>query len=421
MGRVKCSYCGSYIDDSLANCPHCGAVNSSMVRFADKTPKTIEELQKWYRDRNLPPEDVTRFYIGKDVKQARAFGIFEKGGKYTVYKNKSDGTRAIRYSGTDQAYAVNEIYNKLKEEILNQKKRNLAGTSSASRSTARPASSSFQSAVRKTSRGSSSPKLKRLIIIGIIIILLIIGSTADEPLPDRYYNGGDLDSVYYVSHQDKYEWWKYDEEADNWGIDVTYEVSSTLPVGIKKDHETTYEDLLRAYDIPIPDCPNSREFVDQHHPYISPGYYVQDDSVYYYLNNSYGTNSGWYTYDDDGWDYYCDTDDADLLGEDLWYNTDDYYTTSDFNTLDSDKNYYFYDDEDWITDFSDTDFYQTYQQDISDYNASKSSTYNSYDDDDDSWSSWDDDSWSDWDDDDSWDWDSGSDWDSGWSDWDSDW
>ena len=40
---------------------------------------------------------------------------------FIVYKNKADGTRAVRYKGTDEAYAVNELYLKLKDEILNQK------------------------------------------------------------------------------------------------------------------------------------------------------------------------------------------------------------------------------------------------------------------------------------------------------------
>jgi len=122
--EVKCEYCGNLIDDKLANCPHCGATNDNMKRTADFTPKTIEELQKWYKDHHLPPYETTRFFIGTDYKGKKAFGIYEDAGEFIVYKNKADGTRAIRYQGKDEAYAVNELYLKLKSEILNQKANN---------------------------------------------------------------------------------------------------------------------------------------------------------------------------------------------------------------------------------------------------------------------------------------------------------
>ena len=119
--KVKCEYCGNLIDDTLANCPQCGAPNAAMSRAASPTPKTIEELKAWYAARKLPPYETTRFFIGTDYPGPKAFGIFEKDGIYTVYKNKADGSRAVRYRGSDEAYAVNEIYLKLKSEILNQK------------------------------------------------------------------------------------------------------------------------------------------------------------------------------------------------------------------------------------------------------------------------------------------------------------
>lgn len=122
--KVKCDYCGNMINDDLDQCPHCGAPNPNVKRTVDKTPKTIEELKQWYADRHLPPQEVTRFFIGIDYKEPRAFGIYKDGGKFIVYKNKDDGSRAIRYSGEDEAYAVNELYLKLKSEILNQKARN---------------------------------------------------------------------------------------------------------------------------------------------------------------------------------------------------------------------------------------------------------------------------------------------------------
>ena len=125
MAKVKCEYCGAFIDDSEEKCPNCNAVNANFKRYVPTTPKTIEELKGWYAARNLPDESITRFFIGKDIKEPKAFGIYKDGENFIVYKNKANGSRAIRYKGTDEAYAVNELYLKLKSEILNQKSRNI--------------------------------------------------------------------------------------------------------------------------------------------------------------------------------------------------------------------------------------------------------------------------------------------------------
>ena len=119
--KIKCDYCGSEVDGSLSNCPNCGGV-LNIVRTASEAPKTIDELKAWYKERNLPDESITRFFIGKDIKEPKAFGIYKNNnGDYVVYKNKSDGTRAVRYQGADEEYAVNELYQRLRSEIADQK------------------------------------------------------------------------------------------------------------------------------------------------------------------------------------------------------------------------------------------------------------------------------------------------------------
>ncbi len=87
-------------------------------------PKTIEELQQYCRERSMPLEKM-RFFIGKDYKGAKAFGIYKdkESGKFVVYKNKADGKRAIRYNGTDETYAVNQLLGRLEYEIQNQAKK----------------------------------------------------------------------------------------------------------------------------------------------------------------------------------------------------------------------------------------------------------------------------------------------------------
>lgn len=85
-------------------------------------PKTMEELQD-YCERNDFTPSKTRFFINYDYKGAKAFGIYkdEATGEFVVYKNKADGSRAVRYRGNDEEFAVVELYDRLQSEIENQK------------------------------------------------------------------------------------------------------------------------------------------------------------------------------------------------------------------------------------------------------------------------------------------------------------
>ena len=109
--KIKCEYCESFIDDTEAACPNCGAVNENMKRVANGVPTTIEQLKDYCVEHNLPIS-MMRFYIGENYRLPKAYGIYkdETTGECVVYKNKSNGERAIRYQGLDEAYAVNEIY-----------------------------------------------------------------------------------------------------------------------------------------------------------------------------------------------------------------------------------------------------------------------------------------------------------------------
>lgn len=120
--KIKCDWCGSWINDFDQVCPNCGGVNNNYNRHANGVPQTIEELKVWAKEMNLPLEEM-RTFIGEDYKGAKAFGIYkdETDGTFVVYKNKEDGTRAVRYKGTDEAYAVNELYQKMKERVAVQK------------------------------------------------------------------------------------------------------------------------------------------------------------------------------------------------------------------------------------------------------------------------------------------------------------
>lgn len=275
--KVKCDYCQQLVDETEKSCPNCGAPMPTANRTANEQPKTIEQLQEWYKARNLPPENVTRFFIGKDVKEARAFGIYKNSaGDFVVYKNKSDGSRAIRYQGADEEYAVNEIYQKLKVEITNQKANNV------NRST--PKSSNN----KKNGSGSLLSGLFYLIIwllmkpIGIGLLAIIAGifiAIFDHSPSEGYYRYQGNDYYY----QDD-NWYMYDDYNDSWGYATNYDFLDDLI-----NDETDYE--YRVYD---------------HEGYsFEDSSYYDDDSSYSYsydYDSSWDSDSSWDWDSGDSWD-----------------------------------------------------------------------------------------------------------------------
>ena len=417
MAKSICEYCGAYIKDTEERCPNCGAVNANHKRFVSETPRTIEQLKSWYKARNLPPENVTRFFIGKDIKAPRAFGIYEDNGVFIVYKNKSNGERAIRYQGTDEEYAVNEIYLKLKEEILNQKnldakKRNISSRNHSS------------SRRRKSNRLVSTLLIYVMTIFTIFsisgfVILYEVFNEANSFSSYDYYLT-DVGEVYYFEGYDNggYSWWKFDTLSEEWEYYNKYKNEKEGPDGVLPSNKYYFaSDLAEELNIDYEklNIYNSKAYIDAgNHSTPLTSYYYYDNNLYYFLDDShsyYGDsdNTGWYIYNNDSWEYYCDEDDKDLLGEGLWYYDDNYYVGNDITDI------YYYNDDDLSTswapsDFEDTSWYKSYEENESAYDDYMDDYSSSYDDNDYDWSS-----------DSDWDWDSGSSWDSGGSDWDSDW
>ena len=458
MSRVKCEWCGNYVDETEQNCPHCDGVNSAYMRTASDTPKTIETLQQWYKDRNLPPEDVTRFFIGKDIKEPRAFGIYRDGENVVVYKNKDDGSRAIRYQGTDEAYAVNEIYMKLKEEILRQKSRNVAravsdsmhGTRTSHSTPARQSDSSgdeeyhsrhsdHKSIQADSERHPLQEKLKNfswkkfwyrdivnnlwyrkiqpnlIAIIPILAVLAIaltvyfaVSRAGSNPRSNYYYiEGQDIYYNYGYSFTDResgYEWWKYNEKEQDWEVYRYMNGKKEFPDPLNRKSERSL--ILpftghREYTYDKYDIRNSRNYIDIHHTAPSHGYYEYDGNTYYYLNDynggTFGTadHTGWYIYDDDDDEWnYYAGKDDKDTLGELWYFANQYQTGYTENNAP-------------VSAFEDTGFYQEYQ----DANDAANQYYEPHDNDDVHW----------WNNDNDYNWNSGSSWDSDDSNWNSDW
>ena len=427
--QVRCKYCNSFISETLETCPNCGAPNENLKRLGNGVPTTIEELQLWYQEHNLPPEDVTRFFIGKDIRAARAFGIYKDNhtGNFVVYKNKSDGTRSIRYEGKDEQYAVNELYLRLKEEIQNQKMR--------------IHSQSYQYNKRGVRRRHSTVK-SVLIFYGLFILFMFFALRAT-------YNSGSCYEAGYYKYEDTYYY--YDSRSDSFFINTDkdnntweyYEGYSNAPSEIELNKRKNFISYENTTGDSIPDTINFREsgyFFDN-----CPNGYHPDNGKYYYFYEGI-----WYEYNNryNDWDkiyssnlnnvnkeirlncFYADDYNNNWNITDFrnssYYTPDrGYYYINGFYYYYFNSNWYYYDGSSWVqtkrpndyfnyytsysydydydaTDFEDSSYYQEYERQRSSSSSSSSSSYDS-----------------DWDSGSSW--DSGDSWDSGSTDWDSDW
>ncbi len=205
--KIKCEYCGSFIDDTDEKCQFCGAVNSHLIRKATGIPETIEELIAFAKEHNLPLKEM-RYFLGENYTGPKAIGIYkdEETRNFIVYKNKADGTRAVRYEGKDEKYAVNEVYQKMKTDMIKQKELH----------SERPR--------QADNKQKSGLGVNILVWIMIAIVVLVIlggekacgscvsgGSSSDyDPVPGYAYDYDDDD--------DSGSWWSNDND-DSWSSD----------------------------------------------------------------------------------------------------------------------------------------------------------------------------------------------------------
>ena len=232
----RCEYCGSSLSSDEQNCPYCGAPNPHYLPGASiapaeswERPRTISELQAYCASRGMPLEKM-RFFIGEDYREPRAFGIYRDGSDFVVYKNKADGSRAIRYRGPDEAFAVGELYDKLMAEhaIRADLRRSRASSSGPARGGAR-------------SGGRLRNNLLRNVILPLVILFALSSvftavSNRISHRNDGYYRVGEdlfyrygaswfMDSLYSddwyevedFPYEDYREYYQGNEYDDSWG------------------------------------------------------------------------------------------------------------------------------------------------------------------------------------------------------------
>lgn len=330
--KIKCEFCGNFINDTDEICPNCSAANEHLVRAGSDIPKSLEELIRFCSEKKLPLEKM-RFFIGNDCKEAKAFGIFkDNDGNFVVYKNKSDGSRMIRYRGRDEAYAVNEIYQKLRNELVDRKESGklLANTTApnnikASRQTAVSKSQRASRPVNRSAKRSrddsfSKSDIKSLIIsISVFIIVAVIFvscASCISRIPDTgfyKYNGSDY-------YSDGSNWYKYDSDSNSWPVDKNY------PSELNDNYGSYYySDTFDSRQSGYSDSYNSSDI---------PGFWNSSD---YSWDNS------------DSWD----------SSDDSWSSSDDSWNSSSSWDSSDDSWDSSWDDNDWDFDFSDWDFGDT--------------------------------------------------------------
>ena len=328
--NIKCNYCGEMFSETLEKCPSCGAPNSNVKRTTVDQPTTIEELKDWYRSKGLPSYETTRFFIGMDYKGPRAFGIYhDKYLGYVVYKNKDNGERAIRYQGTDEAYAVNELFMRLKQEILEQKSRNLDIRSSPyitpkeRQELEKEKEESYKTFIRKEITKEEAERqaylhykgeieyqqrVKKTIIAGIIvaaIICMIFGFASFG----AYVNKLTISPGYYVYNNEVYYhkstdqfggWFKYYPNENDWDkADVT-----AYPL-VDKLKSRQY--FVSEEDYSALGCSDVKDSVDYkisvYGTAIGLGYYKYGDHYYYHAEND--NSLGWFKFNNVkmDWDY----------------------------------------------------------------------------------------------------------------------
>ena len=245
--KVKCDFCENYFEDTESGCPYCGAVNSAAGnrRFSNGVPKTIEELKEWVEKNNVPLDKVP-VYIGVNGAQPKCIGIYREGGEVIVYKNKADGTRAIRYQGSDEAYAVNEVYLKIKEmmAMATATNRTPSSNSSNSRNTSYSGYSGYQSSNRNSYKWNNRPnrislnssRIGGIALIVILVVLLVAFPSCTENIGQiiHSYGAGYSSSDYnwnynsgygygYESHTSNWDYDYSDDSDDSWDFDYDWD------------------------------------------------------------------------------------------------------------------------------------------------------------------------------------------------------
>ncbi len=225
----RCPYCGGTLRSNQRFCPSCGSENPHYTEdTADIIvhPRTIDELKEYCAERDMPLLRM-RFFIGEDTHEPKAFGIYKDGtGKCIVYKNKADGSRAVRYAGPDEAHAVDEIWKKLLDECRNRginPDRSLnaayAGRTNGPASQPHRNPPPVKHYKPKPDWGSRIVRIIQICLAILFIVMMLTGGF--RSCSGSSYSGSGIDGYFYDSGSSSWDWdsgsdWDSGGSWDDW-------------------------------------------------------------------------------------------------------------------------------------------------------------------------------------------------------------
>lgn len=204
----------------------------NLTDLEDVKLSSLTELEDFFRTKKIPEEKI-RFFVNQNLNEPRCFGIYQDvdSGDFIVYKNKDDGTRFIRYQGSDEKEAVSIFFDKLKEEMA---KRDTQGL--------------YKSTIT-TVKEEAAKKRKITAIIIAIVISVVIGVAGIFVLSRHtpktgYYN---YNNNYYYYGNDA--WWYYDDYYDDWYMyDGYLDNYNDYYYGNSYDNSYGYSDIDNSYN-----------------------------------------------------------------------------------------------------------------------------------------------------------------------------
>lgn len=281
----KCPFCGAVVTSDQKTCPECGGENPGFVVDTPQrimNPKTIEELKEYCAERGMPLLRM-RFFIGVNTPEAKAFGIYREGDTFIVYKNKANGTRAVRYQGPDEQTAVRELHAKLLDEC------HMRGIYPDGE---KPAGTRNTGTVRRDSVPGYAPRKSKektrgwfwvilAAFFGLFVLInTLVTSYKSQPLSTGYYYEEGQPLYYHIRspYSYEYEWYVYDN-----GWKGTEKPKGKL--ASKQDFAgEKYNPAWNATAIPKV---NDRE--------LETGYYLYEGQLYHCDVSDYGVES-WRTW-----------------------------------------------------------------------------------------------------------------------------
>ena len=279
---TRCEYCGQSVPDGAQSCPNCGA---PVYRRPDGAgiPQTIDELYDFCTLHKLPLTQM-RFFIGEDYRQPKAFGIYQdESGDFVVYKNKSDGTRAVRYQGPDEACAVREIYERMRAEIANQRSRMASEGLKTSGASAQ--------AQPKKRKGFHISRTTAYIILFIVVVAC---NNLIRNVQARFRN---RNNGYYVYQEDTYyrqgdDWYLYDDNLFYW-------IPTAVDEALANHSRSYYEGSAWSESYGVEDFSDSAYYVD-------PSDYSSQSSDSWDDDNDWDWDSDYDSWDSDSTDWDSD-------------------------------------------------------------------------------------------------------------------